>query len=78
MLVTPSGIVTLVRLEHSENALRPMLVTLFGIVTLVRFLHTQNAISPMLVTPSEIITFLIGLFFSDFEPFTESSASRIE
>ena len=36
MLVTLSGIVTLVRLMQSENAESPMLVTLSPIVTLVR------------------------------------------
>ena len=39
MLVTLSGIVTLVRLLHPQNAQSPMLVTLSGIVTLVR--HSQ-------------------------------------
>ena len=36
MLVTPDGIVTLVRLLQLLNALNPMCVTLDGIVTLVR------------------------------------------
>mgnify|MGYP001635954486 FL=1 len=36
MLVTLSGIVTLVRDEHPRKAPSPMLVTLSGIVTLVR------------------------------------------
>ena len=36
MLVTLSGIVTLVREVHDSKALHPMLVTLSGIVTLVR------------------------------------------
>ena len=36
MLVTLSGIVTLLRDEQPENAILPMLVTLSGIVTLVR------------------------------------------
>ena len=36
MLVTLSGIVTLVRLLQPENASSPMLVTLSGIVTLVK------------------------------------------
>ena len=39
MLVTLSGIVTLVRDVHREKALLPMLVTLSGIVTLVRDLQ---------------------------------------
>ena len=51
MLVTLSGIVTLVR-PHSLNALLPMLVTLFGIVMLVRSLQSLNALVPMLVTLS--------------------------
>ncbi len=36
MLVTLSGIVTLVRDTQTSKAPWPMLVTLFGIVTLVR------------------------------------------
>ena len=36
MLVTPFGIVTLVRLLQLPKASAPMLVTLLGIVTLVR------------------------------------------
>ena len=36
MLVTPSGIVTLVKPSQRSNALSPMLVTLPGIVTLVK------------------------------------------
>ena len=43
MLVTPAGIVTLVRLLHSENAKLPMLVTPSGIVTLVRLLQYAKA-----------------------------------
>ncbi len=39
MLVTLSGIVTLVRLVQLSNAAVPMLVTLSGIVTLVRLLQ---------------------------------------
>ena len=39
MLVTLSGIVTLVRLVQAENAPFPMLVTLSGIVTLVRLVQ---------------------------------------
>ena len=49
MLVTLSGIVTLVRLVQSKNAWSPMLVTLSGIVTLVRLAHDER-IPPMLVT----------------------------
>ena len=50
MLVTESGIVTLVRPLQPENAEDPMLVTESGIVTLVSPLQLQNASSPMLVT----------------------------
>jgi hypothetical protein len=39
MLVTLSGIVTLVKPLHPSNAPSPMLVTLSGIVTLVKPLH---------------------------------------
>ena len=39
MLVTPSGIVMLVRLRQQSKALFPMLVTLPGMVTLARFLQ---------------------------------------
>ena len=37
ILVTPSGIVTLVKLKHAQNAYSPILVTLSGIVILSRF-----------------------------------------
>ena len=49
MLVTLLGIVTLVRLVHSENAPIPML-ELLGIVTLVRLVQLLNAKSLMLMT----------------------------
>ena len=39
MLVTLSGIVTLVRDVQLEKAEPPMLITLFGIVTLVKDVH---------------------------------------
>ena len=58
MLITLSGIVTLVRLLHSSNADFPMLVTLSGIVTLVRLVHHLNAPFSMLVTLSGIVTLL--------------------
>ena len=51
MLVTLSGIVTLVRPLHSENARDPMPVTLSGIVTLVRPLQPSNTEAPMPRTP---------------------------
>lgn len=44
MLVTPSEIVTLVRLVQSENALRPMLVTLPGITTEVKYFFMFSGI----------------------------------
>jgi len=50
MLVTLSGIVTLVRLLQLAKAHNPMRVTLSGIVTLVRLVHFQKAQLPMLVT----------------------------
>ncbi|GIT05903.1 MAG: hypothetical protein CM1200mP29_13140 [Verrucomicrobiota bacterium] len=50
MLVTLSGIVTLVRLLQYRKARSPMLVTLSGIVTLVKLLQPEKAEPPMLVT----------------------------
>src|SRR5437660_102109 len=55
MLVTLSGILTLVRLVQPENA-PPMLVTLPGIVTLVRLVQDKNARFSMLVTLPGIVT----------------------
>jgi hypothetical protein len=43
MVVTLSGIVTLVRLLQSLNAAASMLVTLLGMVTLVRLKQYSNA-----------------------------------
>jgi hypothetical protein len=43
MLVTLSGMVTLVKLEQPENAELPMLVTPSGIVTLVKLEQPENA-----------------------------------
>jgi hypothetical protein len=43
MLVTLSGIVTLVRPLQPRNAQSPMLVTPSGIVTLVKPLQPENA-----------------------------------
>ena len=40
MLVTESGIVTLVSPLQPENVLDPMLVTLFGIITLVSLVQS--------------------------------------
>ena len=42
MLVTESGIVTLVNPLQSQNAPSLMLVTLSGIVTLVRLVQPEN------------------------------------
>jgi hypothetical protein len=39
MVVTPLGMVTLVRPEHSEKASSPMEVTPLGMVTLARLEH---------------------------------------
>ena len=50
MLVTESGIVTLVSPLQPSNASDPMLVTESGIVTLVSLLQFRNAKDPMLVT----------------------------
>ena len=43
MLITPSGIVTLVRDSQPQKVAAPMPVTLFGIVTLVRDLQPSKA-----------------------------------
>ena len=43
MLVTPSGMVMLVKLEQSSNAESPMLVTLSGMVMLVKLEQSANA-----------------------------------
>jgi len=51
MLVTESGIATLVNPLQPENAPSPMLVTLSGIVTLVNPLQYQNAEPAMPRTP---------------------------
>ena len=51
MLVTLSGIVTLVSDSQPENAEEPMLVTLSGIVTLVSDSQPENAEEPMLEPP---------------------------
>ena len=56
MLVTLSGIVTLVRLLHLKNVQLPMFLTLSGISTPARLVHQENAESPILVTPSGIVT----------------------
>ena len=55
MLVTLSGMNTLVRLLHSMKAEMPMLVTLSGMNTLVRLLHLAKDKLRILVTPSGIM-----------------------
>ena len=50
MLVTPVGMVTLVRPLQPKNAQYPMLVTPVGMVTLVKPLQPKNALSPMVMT----------------------------
>jgi hypothetical protein len=39
MLVTPLGIVTLVRLEQNPNAAPPIVVTFVPMLTLLRLVH---------------------------------------
>ena len=56
MLVTLSGIVTVVKPVHPENAEDPTLVTLEGIVIEVKTLQYANAYLSMLVTLSGIVT----------------------
>ena len=51
MLVTPSGIVTLVKLLQPWKAELPMLVTQYGIVTLVRLLQTKKEPKHMQINP---------------------------
>ena len=46
MLMTPSGIVMLVRPLQPKNALSSILMTLSGIVTLVRPLQPLKALTP--------------------------------
>ena len=60
MLVTPAGIVTLVK-PQDQNAPQPMLVTESGIVTEVMPPQYWNAASPMLVTESGIVTEVMPL-----------------
>ena len=52
MLVTPPGIVMLIRLRQNVNAPQPIFTTLSGIVMLVRFSQLWNAPFLMHVTPS--------------------------
>jgi len=57
MLITLSGMVTLVRLVQFRKAEKLIVVTLLGMVTLVRLVQPSKAHSPMLVTLLGIITF---------------------
>ena len=50
MIVTLSGIVTLLKLVLFENAKSPILITLSVIVIFDKFVHYSNAESPMLAT----------------------------
>ncbi len=43
MLVTPSGIVTLVRLLHPSNAYDGILLIPLGITTLLKLVQSRNA-----------------------------------
>ena len=54
--VTPSGIVTFLRLMQPVNAHLPIFVTLSGIVTLTRLLQQANALLPISVTLPGIVT----------------------
>ena len=71
MLVTLSGIVTLVRELQLSKAPKPMLVTLSGIVTLVRDLQPEKASSPMhvTVTPS-IVCGILALVTDELQSVT--------
>ena len=64
MLVTLSGIVTLIMLLQPLNTPQSMLVTLSGIVTFTRFLQSSNAYLPMLVTLSGIVTLVMLLLLN--------------
>ena len=63
MLVTLSGIVTVVSELQYENASLPMLVTLSGIVTVVSKLQPRNASLPikrvLLLTEHDVIVSLV-------------------
>ena len=55
MLLTPFGIVMLVKDLQPEKASSPILLTLSGIVTLVKEEQPAKTTSPMLLTPSGIV-----------------------
>ena len=57
MVITPWGIVTLVRPLQLKKAYSPMDVTLSGITSSpVRLLQPEKALSPMVITPCGIVT----------------------
>ena len=47
IVVTPSGIVAIVKLEHVSNAFCPIVVTVSGIVTDFKERHTLKTELPM-------------------------------
>ena len=63
MLVTLSGIVTLVKLPQPWKAKPPMLVTLSGIVMLVKLLQLRKASDGIFVTPFGIVMDVASLLF---------------
>lgn len=63
MLVSPTDIVTIVKLLHFLKAELPMLVTLLGMVILSSLLHPENADAPMFVTLFGIVTLVRLLQF---------------
>ena len=56
IILTPAGMVTLVRFAQPEKALPAIFLTLSGMVTLVRPVQPQKAHSPITVTPAGIDT----------------------
>ena len=56
VVVTLSGIITLVKLLQPSNAEPPIVVTLLPIVTLSKLLQSQNVVLPIEVTPFGIVT----------------------
>ena len=55
MLVTLSGILTLLKLMQPEHALAPIVVTLPGITRLARLWQAVKALPPILVTLAGIV-----------------------
>ena len=58
MLVTPSEMVTVIRLLHNQKAHSPIVFTLPGILIEYKVLQPSNAHLPILVTLLGIIVFL--------------------